>query len=175
MPGDLLGVDRVLLDPRPSVGLVVPGAVELALGVRDLDLEALPGARLLRDRPSASSAAVFCSISSAAVSRRAGSASSFSSPIRPVRCARRCSISADVRLLEAEPLLGLRELRDPEPQQDVVVLGLRLAELLLDLRPAAEPAVHLAVLQLVVGRSPPGGATSRRPRARGRSGPRRRR
>ena len=50
MRGDLLGVDRVLLDPRPSVGLVVPGAVELALGVRDLDLEALAGARLLRDR-----------------------------------------------------------------------------------------------------------------------------
>ena len=48
---DLLGVDRVGLDPGPGVGLVVAGALEGVLLVADLDLQALPGARLLGDRP----------------------------------------------------------------------------------------------------------------------------
>ena len=51
LPGDLLGVDGVRLDPGAGVRLVVAGALERALLVADLDLEPLAGARLLGDRP----------------------------------------------------------------------------------------------------------------------------
>ena len=102
--------------------------------------------------PSASSAFVFCSISSAALSRRAGRASIFSSPISPRQVRPLLVDLGDVRLLEAQPLLRLLELGQPEALQDVVVLGLRLAQLLLDLGAAAQPAGHLDVAQGLVGR-----------------------
>ena len=102
--------------------------------------------------PSASSAFVFCSISSAALSRRAGRASIFSSPIRPGQVRPLLVDLGDVRLLEPQPLLRLLELREPEALEDVVVLGLRLAQLLLDLGAAAQPAGHLDVAQRLVGR-----------------------
>ncbi len=50
LPGDLLGVDGVGLDPGSGVGLVVTGAPERVLRVADLDLEALARPRLLGDR-----------------------------------------------------------------------------------------------------------------------------
>ena len=48
--GDLLGVDRVGLDPRAGVGFIVAGALQGRLLVAHLDLQALPGARFLGDR-----------------------------------------------------------------------------------------------------------------------------
>src|SRR6185369_8503440 len=51
LPGDLLGIDRVLLDPSARVRLVVSGALERALLVADLDLQSLAGAWLLGDGP----------------------------------------------------------------------------------------------------------------------------
>ena len=50
LAGDLLGIDRVLLDPGTGAGLVVAGALQGALLVADLDLEPLAGAGLLGDR-----------------------------------------------------------------------------------------------------------------------------
>ena len=50
MAGDLLGVDRVLLDPGARLGLVVPSLVDRSLRVRDGDLEPLAGAWLAGDR-----------------------------------------------------------------------------------------------------------------------------
>ncbi len=50
MAGDPLRIDLVRLDPRPGVRLVVARPLERRLGVADLDLEALAGARLLGDR-----------------------------------------------------------------------------------------------------------------------------
>ena len=50
-PRDLLGIGRALLHARTRVGLLVPCPVKGALRVDDLDLEALPGVGLLRDRP----------------------------------------------------------------------------------------------------------------------------
>ena len=48
--GDRLGVDGVRLDPRPGVCLLVTGALQGRVEVADLDLEALPGPRLVGDR-----------------------------------------------------------------------------------------------------------------------------
>ena len=50
LPGDLFGVDGIRLDPGPGVRLVVAGALERALLVADLDLQALAGTRFLGDR-----------------------------------------------------------------------------------------------------------------------------
>ena len=48
---DLLGVDRVGLDPGAGAGFVVARPLERRLRVPDHRLEALPGARLAGDRP----------------------------------------------------------------------------------------------------------------------------
>ena len=153
--GHLLGVDRVLLDARPGVGLVVARPVELLLGVRDLDLEALAGSRLLGDRPERLERGRLL----LDLERRGVAAGRQHVELLVAHEARQVRPAlldlGDVRLLQPEPLLGLGEGRQPEPQQEVVVLGLRLAQLLLELGPAAQPAVHLAVLQLLVGRRRP--------------------
>src|SRR3954452_24950562 len=49
-PGDILGVDRVVVDARTSVGLGVACLLECLLLFGDLDLETLAGPRLLGDR-----------------------------------------------------------------------------------------------------------------------------
>ena len=51
LAGDLLGVDRVLLDAGARRGLVVAGPLEGAFLVAHLDLQALARPGLLRDRP----------------------------------------------------------------------------------------------------------------------------
>ena len=150
--GDLLRVDRVLLDPCPGVRLVVPAAVDLALGVDDLDLQALASPRLLGDRAQRLERVGLLLDLQRGVVAPGGQGLDLLVADQPRQVRPLLVDLGDVRLLEAQPLLRLLELGQPEALQDVVVLGLRLAQLLLDLGAAAQPAGHLDVPQGLVGR-----------------------
>ena len=149
LAGDLLGIDRVRLDPGPGVRLVVAGALERGLLVADLDLEALAGTRLLGDRAerlerAASSAA----ISSAAASRVGTSDSGGSLPTSPSSWAASTVDLRDVRLLAGEQVLGRREVGEPERPEPLGGLRLDDGQLGLHLGSTAQPAVDLDVAQL---------------------------
>ncbi len=107
---DLLGVDRVLLHAGAGVGLVVAAAVQLPLGVDDLDLQPLSRARLLGDRPERlERRRLLLDLEGGVVpARRQGLDLLVADQARQVGPL--LVDLGDVRLLEPQPILGLVEL-----------------------------------------------------------------
>ena len=146
--GDLLGIDRVLLHAGPGRCLVVARPVQCLLGVRDLDLEPLAGPGLLRDRPEGfERGRLLLDLERGGIAAP-GKRLQRLLPDQAGQARTPRLDLGDVRLLLGEPGLGLLARLEPEARQEVIPLAGRLPQLLLDLRPAAEPAVDLRILHL---------------------------
>ena len=176
MARDLLGVDRVLLDPGPGVGLVVARPLERrsasrtstssrsrARGSRAIGPSASSARGLLLDLEGGRVAQVGQRLGRllADEARRAGHAAGRSRRRAPAR-------------RRAAP----RRRRGPSgraPRAAGRRVGLALLELLLHLGAAAQPAVDLDVAQLRLASGRPAAATSRRTRGSTRSPATRRR
>ena len=149
LPGDLLGVDGVGLDPGPGVGLVVAGTFEGGLVVAHLDLEPLAGARLLGDRPERlERARLLRDLERGGVARARRACPVGSLPTRPSSWAFSRSIWATWASSRASRASAVGEIRQADRSELAARLGLGVLELGLHVRPAAQPPVDLDVAHL---------------------------
>ena len=146
--GDLLGIDVVRLDPGAGVGLVVAGAFEGDLLGLHLDLEPLPGARLLGDRPERLEGAVLLlDLERGGVAqRRQGLARLLAD--EAVELGVQLLDLLDVGLLAGEQVLGGRHVVQAERLELLLLVRLEHEELFLEVRSTAQSAVDLDVAEL---------------------------
>src|SRR5918993_1022953 len=147
---NLLGIDGVLLHAGARVGLVVASPFLLTLGVVDLDLEPLPGPGLLRDRAErVERRGLLLDLQRRGVAHL-GQPLARLVPHEAGEPGTPLVDRGDMRLLGPEPRLGLRGQLHLE--RLVIRNELRLGglELVLDLGPAPEPAVHLGIAKVLL-------------------------
>ena len=124
---------------------------------RDLDLEPLAGPRLLGDRAErVQRGGLLLDLEGRGVAQVREPVAAARRRRGPSSRARRRSISRDVGLLGGEPLLGLGgDVRPPSASRSVASSACVGLELLLDVRPAPQPAVDLDVAQVLLLRRSP--------------------
>ena len=146
--GDLLGVDRVRLDARPGIGLVVPCPLQRRLLVADLHLEPFASPRLLGDGPERlERMRLLLDLQRRGIAQgREGLARLLAD--EAVQLGAEHIHRRDVRLLAAQEVLGLGDLGQAEGSELLLGVRLRLAQLGLHLGTTAQTAVDLDVAQL---------------------------
>ena len=145
---DLLRVDRVGLDARAAVGFQIAAGFQPGLRVLNFDLQALPGARLMRNGTQGlEGGTLLLNFKGGRVAELGQRVGRLLADETVEARLLQCDV-LDVRLFAHEQVLGRRQVRELERCQLRGVVRLFLAELLLELRAAPKPAVDLVATEL---------------------------